>query len=253
MMRQGIVQPDNLVDIKGIKELAYIKYDAKRTLRIGGLTTHRVIEKSAQIKKSHPVLCEMENKLATVQTRNWGTIAGNLSHADPAGDPAPVLISLNATLTLISSKGERNIKAEDFFRDYFDADLQHGELLSEIQVPAMPPLFGAAYTKFTIIENEMAMTAVAVSLKLQSKDGPCSDARIVMGAAAPIAKRAKKAEVMLKGKKVTEALLKEAGEIAAAEAEPLSDIHASEEYRRELVKVLTKRVGLEALARAKKA
>jgi carbon-monoxide dehydrogenase medium subunit len=253
MMRQGIIQPENLVDIKAIKELSYIKYDSKKNLKIGGLTTHRIIEKSADIKKSHPAICEMANKIATVQTRNWGTIGGNLAHADPAGDPAPLFIALNATITLSSSHGERNIALENFYNDYFDADLQHGEILSEVQIPAMPALFGAAYSKFTLIENEMATTAAAVSVQLSAKDGPCSDVRIVMGAAAPTPKRAVEAEAVLKGKKITEALLKEAGEVAATEAEPLSDIHASEEYRRELVKVLVKRVGAEALARAKKA
>jgi len=246
MMRQGIVQPENLVNIKGIKELSYIKYDSKKNLKIGGLTTHRIIEKSADVKKSHPAICEMENKVATVQTRNWGTIGGNLAHADPAGDPAPLFIALNGTITLSSSHGERNVALEDFYNDYFDCDLQHGEILAEVQIPAMPALCGAAYTKFTLIENEMATTAAAVAITLEAKDGPCSDVRIVMGAAAPIPKRAKKAEEVLKGKKITEALLKEAGEVAATEAEPLSDIHASEEYRR-------KRVGAEALARAKKA
>jgi carbon-monoxide dehydrogenase medium subunit len=252
MMRQGIVQPDNVLNIKGIEELSYIKYDSNKALKIGALTTHRKIEKSADIMKSHPILCEMERKLATIQTRNWGTIGGNLAHADPAGDPAPVLIALNASITLTSSKGARTVPADEFFRDYFDADLQHGELLTEITVPPVPANSGTAYTKFTLIENEMATTAVAVSVKLASKDGPCEDVRIVMGAAAPIPKRAEKAEALLKGKKITDALLKEAGEIAATESEPLSDIHASEEYRRELVKVLTKRVGAEALARARK-
>jgi carbon-monoxide dehydrogenase medium subunit len=252
MMRQGIVQPDNLVNIKGIEELSYIKYDSNKALKIGALTTHRKVEKSKDIMKSHPVICEMERKLATVQTRNWGTIGGNLAHADPAGDPAPVLISLNATLTLSSSKGDRTVPADEFFNDYFDCDLRHGELLTEITVPPVPANSGTAYTKFTLIENEMATTAVAASVKLASKDGVCEDVRIVMGAAAPIPKRAKEAEASLKGKKITEALLKQAGELAAEESEPLSDIHASEEYRRELVKVLTKRVTAEALARAKK-
>lgn len=253
LMRQGIIRPDNVVDIKGLNELSYIKYDSDGTLRIGATTTHRKIEKSEQIKKSHPIICEMENKLATVQTRNWGTIGGNIAHADPAGDPAPVLISLKSTLTVTSSHGSRNMLLEDFCKDYFEVDLQHGELLTEIQVPPIPPLTGVAYYKFTIIENEMAMTSVAVSITLESKQGACKDVRIVLGAAAPTAKRAKKAEELLRGKKITEALLKEAGEIAETESEPLSDIHASEEYRRELVKVLVRRVGAEALARAQKA
>ena len=253
MMRQGIVQPENVVDIKGIKELSYIKYDAKKNLKIGGLTSHRLIEKSADVRKNHPVICEMENKVATVQTRNWGTIGGNLAHADPAGDPAPVFIALNGTVTLTSSHDERNVALDEFYKDYFDCDLHHGEILTEVQIPAIPAFTGVAYSKFTIIENEMATTAAAVSITLESKDGACKDCRIVLGAAAPTPMRAKKAEEVLRGKKITEALLKEAGEVAATEAEPLSDIHASEEYRRELVKVLVKRNGAEALARARKA
>jgi aerobic carbon-monoxide dehydrogenase medium subunit len=251
MLRQGLIRPDHMIDIKHISELSYIKAD-KKDLKIGALTTHRTIEKSAAIEKSHPIICEMEHKLATVQTRNWGTIGGNLAHADPAGDPAPVLISLNATITLTSSKGERNIPLDSFYRDYFDADIEHGELLTEIQVPPIPANTGAAYTKFTIIENEMATVSAAVAITLASKDGPCEDVRIVLGNAAPIAKRAKEAEAVLKGKKITEALLKQAGEVAVGESEPLSDIHASEEYRKQLVRVLVKRVGAEALARAKK-
>jgi carbon-monoxide dehydrogenase medium subunit len=94
---------------------------------------------------------------------------------------------------------------------------------------------------------------VAVSVTLGAGDGVCQDVRIALGAAAPMAMRAKKAEAVLKGKKITDALLKEAGEVASTEAEPISDIAASEEYRRELVKVLVKRMGNEALARAKKA
>jgi len=251
-MRQGLVAPKYLIDIKGISELNYIK-DGKDGLKIGALTTHRTIEKSPLIKKKYPVLVEMENRLASIQTRNWGTIGGNICHGDPAGDPAPVLIALNATLTVAGTKGERNMPAEDFTLDYFETALGAGELLTEIQIPAPPPRTGTVYTKFNIIESDLATVGVAVSVTLGAGDGVCQDVRIALGAAAPMAMRAKKAEAVLKGKKITDALLREAGEVASTEAEPLSDIQASEEYRRELVKVLVPRMTREALARAKKA
>ncbi len=251
MMRQGLVTPKYLIDIKGISELDYIQSDAKKGLRIGALTTHRTIEKSPVIKKSFGVIAEMESRLASIQTRNWGTIGGNLCHGDPAGDPAPVLMALNATLTVASMNGERNMLVEDFFLDYFETALQHGELLSEIQVPAIPPNTGTAYTKFNVIENDMATVGVAVSITSASKDGRCEDVRIVLGNSAPRPMRAKRAEELLRGKKITDNLLKEAGEIASSEAEPISDIHASAEYRHELVKVLVKQVGKEALSRVK--
>jgi aerobic carbon-monoxide dehydrogenase medium subunit len=253
MMRQGLVQPQHLIDIHAISELDYIKTDAKKGLTIGTLTTHRTIETSPVIKSSFPALAEMENRLASIQTRNWGSIGGNLCHGDPAGDPAPVLIALNATLTVASINGKRNMLVEGFFLDYFETALEHGELLCEVQIPLILPNTGVAYKKFNVIESDMATVGVAVSIILASKGGPCEDIRIVLGNAAPKPMRAKEAEGLLRGKKVTEDLLKEAGEIAFTETDPISDIHASAEYRQELVKVLVKRVGQEALSRAEKA
>lgn len=251
MMRQGLIAPEVLIDIKGLSELDYIKSDNQKGMIIGALTTHRTIEKSPVIKTSFGVIAEMESRLASVQTRNWGSIGGNLCHGDPAGDLAPVLISLNATLTVAGMKGERNMLVEDFFLDYFETALEHGELLREIQIPALPPNTGVAYSKFNVIETEMATVGVAVSMTLASKEGNCKDVRIVLGNAAPKPMRAKRAEEVLRGKKVTDSLLQEAGEIASTEGDPISDIHASAEYRQELIKVFVKRVGKEALSRAK--
>lgn len=252
LMRQRLVAPKYLLDIKGISELSYIK-DDKDGLKIGALTTHRAIEKSPLIKKKCPVLVEMETRLASIQTRNWGTIGGNVCHGDPAGDPVPVLIALNATLGIAGSKGTRSMPAEDFCLDYFEVALEPSELLTEIKLPPVPARTGTAYTKFNVIESDLATVGVAVSMTLGSGDGVCQDIRIALGAAAPTAMRAKKAEAVLKGKKITDALLKQAGEVASTEADPISDIYASDEYRRELVKVLVPRMSKEALARAKKA
>jgi carbon-monoxide dehydrogenase medium subunit len=105
LMRQRLVAPEYLIDIKGVSELNYIKPDAKEGLKLGALATHRVIEKSPAMKNGFRVLGEMERRLASVQTRNWGTIGGNICHGDPAGDPAPVLIVLKATLKVASLPG----------------------------------------------------------------------------------------------------------------------------------------------------
>jgi carbon-monoxide dehydrogenase medium subunit len=252
LMRQGLVSPKYMVDIKGLDELNYIK-DGKDGLKIGATTTHRTIEKSAVIKRKYPVLAEMEKRLASIQTRNWGTIGGNVCHGDPAADPAPVFMVLDATLTVAGAKGSRSIPIDKFCLDYFEVALEPGELLTEIKLPVPPPHTGTVYTKFNIIESDLATASVAVSVTLGSGDGVCQDIRIALGAVAPTAIRAKKAEKVLKGKKITEALLAEAGEAAAKETEPISDIAASEEYRRELVRVLVPRMTREALARAKKA
>ena len=252
LMRQGLVAPKYIIDIKGVSELDYIKSDAKGGLKIGATTTHRAIEKSSLMRGGFAVLAEMETRLASIQTRNWGTIGGNLCHADPAGDPAPVLIALNATLKMAGLKGERSMPVEEFSLDYFETALGEDELLTGIVIPAPPPHTGTAYTKFNIIESDLATVGVAASITLGAGD-VCQNVRIALGAAAPTAIRAKKAEALLKGKKITDALLAQAGEVASTEADPISDISASEEYRRELVKVLVPRMSKEALARAKKA
>jgi carbon-monoxide dehydrogenase medium subunit len=161
-------------------------------------------------------------------------------------------MALNATLKMASLKGERTMAMEEFCLDYFETALRPGELLTEIVVPAVPPHTGTAYAKFNVIESDLATIGVAVSITLGSGD-ICQEVRIALGAAAPTPKRAKKAEAVLKGKKITDNLLEEAGEIASTEAEPISDIYASEEYRRELVKVLVRRMGKEAFTRAKQA
>jgi carbon-monoxide dehydrogenase medium subunit len=252
LMRQGLVAPEYLVDIKGLAELNYIQSDAQG-LCIGALTTHRTIEKSPAMKNGFRVLAEMERRLASIQTRNWGTIGGNVCHGEPAGDPVPVLIALKATLSTASLKGQRNMAVEDFCVDFFETALEPGELLTEIQVPPAPPHTGTAYTKFNVIESDMATVGVAVSITLDSGEGVCQDSRIVVGACGPTAKRAKQAEENLRGKKITEQLLKQAGQTASHEVEPISDISASAEYRQELVKILVARVGQEAFDRARQA
>ena len=253
LMKQRLITPNYLIDIKGIPDLDYIKYDEKEGLKIGALTTHRAIEISPVIQKEFSVLSEMEQNISSVETRNWGTIGGDVVHGDPCADPVPVLIALNAKLKMTSLSGDRTVDAEEFTVDYFETVLQHDELLTEIQVPALPPSTGVKYTKFSQIEGDFALASVAMLITLDENKGACTDVRIALGGVADVPMRAKKAEDILKGKKISDDLLAEAGQVASEEASPITDVNASEEYRRDLVKVLVKRVGSEALARAKKA
>jgi len=252
LMRQGAIEtPEYIVDIKGIRELSYIR-SVKDGLRIGATTTHRAIEKSPMMKKRLKVLAEMERRLSYVETRNWGTIGGNLCNADPAGDVAPVLMALRATVKLASVKGVRAMALEDFFIGPHKTALKSNELLTEIQIPPLKSRTGVAYDKFNIIEGTPATAGVAISMTLKSGN-VCNDVRIALGGVTKTPILAINAEKLLKGKKITDALLKKAGQAAVAEVKPVSDILASSEYRRELVKIMVARVGDEAFARAKKA
>jgi aerobic carbon-monoxide dehydrogenase medium subunit len=251
VMRQGLIVTDYLIDLKGLKELDYINYDAAKGLKIGATTTHKSIETSEVIKKYYPVLSEMEERLASVQVRNWGTIGGNLAHADAAGDPAPVLIALDATIKVGSKAGERVMPLGEFYTDLFDTAMEHDEIVLEVQVPPMPPKSACAYKKFNLLQNDQGIVAVAARIAVDNS-GTCTDARIILGNAGVTPIRAKSAEAALVGKKLDEAVLVAAGEAAASDADPVSDIHASEEFRRHLIKVLTKRMARQAWEQAVK-
>jgi carbon-monoxide dehydrogenase medium subunit len=250
VMRQGMLAPEYLLDIKHVKELDYIRFDKKDGLKIGATTPHRAVEKSDVVKQNYPVLVAMENKLASIQVRNWGTIGGNLAHADPAGDPAPVLIALKATIKVGSAKGERTMPLEDFFVDYFETTLQEGELVLEVQVPVCEPKTGAAYQKFNLLESDMGVIGAAAAITLNG-GGKCKDVRVVLGNAGPKPIRVKRVEELLIGKTLNEGLFAEAGTIASEDCEPVADIHASEEHRRHLLGVLTKRMLQRAWEQAK--
>ena len=251
IMRQGLLAPEYVVDIKGISALDYMTYDERQGLKIGALTTHRTIEKSPIIQKHFKVLSEMERNLATIQTRNWGTLGGNLCHGDPAGDPVPVLTVLDAKLKLKSLSGERVVAMEGFSKDILEVDLEPDEMLIEIQVPVPKSHTGVAHEKLMVMQGDAGIVGAAASITLKSGNGMCEDARIVVSNAASIPLRAKEAERCLIGKAINEDLLTKAGELASREADPPSDVHASAEYRREMIKVFVRRAAKMAFQRAK--
>jgi len=241
LMRQGLVVTDYLIDLKGLNELSYITYNDREGLRIGATTTHRALEKSELVREKYPVLVAVEKRLASIQVRNWGTIAGNLAHGDSSGDLAPTLIALDATIKLSSSRGSRILPLEEFYTGLFETALNRDELVEEVQVPPSAPGRAAAYEKFNLIESDQAIVGVAARVTVDL-EGSCKDARIVLSNAALTPIRARNAEQVLIGKRLDEELLTKAGEAASGEADPVSDIHASAEYRHHLVKVLTQRM-----------
>ncbi len=241
VMRQGLLVTDYLIDIKALKELSYITFDEKEGFKIGATTTHRMIETSEMIKKRCPVLVDVERRLASIQVRNWGTIAGNLAHGDSSGDLAPTLIALDAKIKLASSKGSRVVPLEEFYTGLFETALKKDELVTEVQIPPLRAGTAVAYKKFNLIENDQAIVGVAAAVTVD-QGGACKDARVVLSNAGITPIRAKSAEKILIGKKRAGALLVKARDAASSDADPVSDIHASEEYRRHLIKVLTERM-----------
>jgi aerobic carbon-monoxide dehydrogenase medium subunit len=252
-MKHRLIAPEYIIDIKGITELDYIKFDQKAGLTIGALATHRSLEKSPIVREKYSVLCEMEENVASVETRNWGTVVGDLCNADPAVDPGPPLIALDATLTVAGKGVAKTVAAEEFALDFFETAVQAGEMVTEIQIPVLAPNTGVYFTKYSQMQGDYALASAAVLITLDKKKDICTNARIGLGGVASTPIRAKKAEAVLIGKKVTEALLAEAAAVATEETSPVSGIEASAEYKKELAGTLVKRVGKIALERAQKA
>jgi len=252
-MKHRLIAPEYVIDIKGLSDLDYIKFDEKDGLTIGALTTHRAVEKSPIIREKYSVLAEMEENVASVETRNWGTMVGDLCNADPAVDPGPPLIALDAKIKIASKGEEKTVGAEEFVVDFFETAVQPGEMATEIQIPALPPNSGVYFTKYSQIHGDYALASAAVLITLDKKKEKCVNARIGLGGVANTPIRAKKAEEILKGKRITDDVLAEAARVASEETSPISGIEASAEYKKDLAATLVKRVGKEALARAQKA
>ncbi len=247
ILKQDLMAPEILVDIKNLSELDYITYDEKEGMKIGATTTHHSVETSPLILEHYPLIAEMEHTLAFPQTRNWGTIGGNLCIQDPTGDVAPILIALKATVKIVGPNGERTLPMEDFSIDYYETALEEDEILTEIQIPPVAPKTGIAYSKFRIVEGDAPIVGACVAFTL-NEDGTCADARVATNGTAPIPLRIPDAEAVFKGKKITDELITEAVEIAGEAMECIPDIVASDEYKKRVAKVYIKRMARKALS-----
>ena len=250
LLRQGLIDPDYIINLKNLRELDYINYN-KGILSIGALTSHNTIKKSPIVKKRCPLLVEAEQRLAHTQIRNWGTIGGNLSHADPAADLAPPLIGLQAKVKVASVAGERSISINDFFIDMFTTALEANEILMEIEIPDLPPHTGAAYRKETVIAGDYPLASVAAVVTLDDKLKEVREARIALGGLGPTPFLAEELSNSMVGKKADDKLAQEAGAIASRQVTPTGDVSASAEYKQELAGLLTRHMINLAIARAK--
>ena len=244
MMRQRLLMPKVLISLARIPKFARIAYNAKDGLTIGAGARHRDIELSPIVKRHYPLLHETFRKVAQPRIRNMGTIGGNLAAGDPLTDPGASLIALDATVVLTGSQGQRVLRLDEFFVDYYQTALNPGELLTEIRVPP-PERPGWSHIKFTPRSVEDFAT-VGVALTLSAKNGVCEDVRLGLNSVASTIVHARRAEETLRGKLITDALLREMGEVAATEVDPMDDNRGSAEYKREMVKVLVRRAAQEA-------
>jgi CO/xanthine dehydrogenase FAD-binding subunit len=235
-----IKTPEYIVDLKNIPDLNHIEYSAEKGLTLGALVTIRAVEKSSLIREKYPAVFEAAESMASVQVRNRGTIAGNICNAVPSADMAPALLNLDARLKLANLKGERSVKIDDFFAGPNQTAMEDEEILIEIQIPPWPPGSRGRYLKLSPRQS-MDLAVVGVAVTGVPDKGIFNDFRISLGAVAPRPFRAKLAENVLRGQKIGKEIIERSAETAAKEAQPISDHRASAEYRRDMVKVLTRR------------
>lgn len=247
LKRREIEVPEYIIDLKGIPDLDYITYDEVGGLSLGPLVTIHAAESSSIVQQRFGVLYQAVESMASTQVRNRGTIAGNLCNAVPSADTAPALLTLEASLKLTSQNGERIVNIDDFFTGPNETLLTEEEILLEIRVPHLPPHGVGRYLKLTP-RTSMDLAIVGVAAAVVAEQGICSDIRIALGAVAPTPIRARRAEDVIRGQKLSAETIGRAAQIAAGECHPISDRRASAQYRCDMVEVLTKRAIQQAIS-----
>ena len=236
MLNFRLLRPAILIDINRIPGLAYIKED-DGAIRVGALTRHRQLETSPVIAAHLPVLTAAITHVAHLAIRNRGTIGGSLTHADPAAELPMMALLLDAAIGVASPKGRRTVAAHDFFLGALSVALEPDELVTEVVFPKLPLGTGWAFEEVSRRHGDFALAAVGVVLTVA--DGKIAQARIAIAGADERAVRAGEAEALLKGRALEPNLLDAACEAARACVTPNTDLHASADYRRHLVGVLT--------------
>ena len=247
LMKLRLAQPEVLIDLARIGDLAYIRRNGGG-LSIGAMTTYTEIESSSDVQSAAPALAEAAGMVADRQVRNMGTIGGCLAHADPAGDLPAIILALGGQILTSSTGPHRTIPIDDFFVDLFTTALEHNEIINEIQIPALPAGTGTAYAKFGNKASHYAIVGVAAVVT--ASGGTCQSVRIGITGAGTKAVRATAAESALTGAGLDDATIKAAAQHAGEGIDFNEDVHASAEYRAHLTKLYTERVLLQAAARA---
>jgi carbon-monoxide dehydrogenase medium subunit len=243
LMKKGLVAPRVLINLAAVADLpAGIRREPDGALHIGALATHAAVARSPVLTEAFPVLPRMALGIGSARVRTSGTIGGSLCYGDPAIDTAPVLMALDAVLRLRSARGERTLPVGDFFTGYYETALGPDELVTEVVVPAPRAGQRATYVKFCghRAESSMAIVGIALAVRLDG-GGTAHDARIVVGAAGPVPRRARRAEEAITGGPITPARIAETARAAADEVEIREDVWGSAWYKRRVIAVLVRR------------
>ncbi len=251
-MKQGVVTPSLLVNLKRIKGLDRIQRPKAGGLSIGTLTPIAAIERSSPIRQRYPVLAAAAGFLGSPSVRQLATLGGNVGRSSPAADMVPSLVVLKAVVHAQGPAGSREIPLDTFFKGPGQNALAQAELITALVLPDPAPASGAAYVRLGRREGmDCALVGVAAALTFGG-DGKISEARLAMASCGPVPLRARNAEAFLCGGTVDEQRLREAARLTSGETSPISDMRACADYRREMVEVLAFRALTAAWQAARK-
>lgn len=240
LLREGLARPSvviSLSDIPGLQSVA-----VNGGLRIGATVTHDAIARSKVARGVAPLLCEACGHVGSPAIRNMGTLGGSVCYGDAASDPAPALLALDAEAIILGPRGERRVPLAEFFLGTMTTAVNSDEVLAALYLPRPVAGTQTRFIKYTATSAEAFSTVTVATSIVRDSAGVCKDARIGLGSVAPTPLRARAAEDLLRGNKLTREIIAEAAAAAAACTEPSSSAQGSAEYRREMTGVWVRRL-----------
>jgi carbon-monoxide dehydrogenase medium subunit len=248
LLKEGLLRVGHLVDVKRIAGLDSIALE-DGWLSLGATATHRVVERSPLLRRVCPMLAGAAQHVANVRVRNVGTVGGNLAFADPHSDVATLLLALEGVVRVTSGRGIRELPIGGFLRGAYETAREPDEILTAVRFRPWTPSWSSAYVKFGLHERPTLGIATAVDV---DGAGAIREARVSVGCVGPTPVRCGAAEERLRGCGVQDLLddPREAGTLAAGAVDPVSDLHGSADYKREMVAVFARRALRIAAARS---
>lgn len=246
LMANRLATPDHLVDLNAVDELSYIDV-TDEAVEIGALARHRDIETSASLAEALPMFPDAASQIAGPSVRNMGTLGGSIGEADPAGNYPAVVTALDGELTLVSPDGERTVPASEYFIAYMFTELEEEEVIAKVTVPREP--FPTDRTGMAFLEQKPAAQtwptiSVGAAIRVddpEHEEPVVEDARVTLANVAGVPLRAEAAEAKVEGEPLSEGALEAAGEAASEASNPEGEMHADEQYKRELAAEYTRR------------
>jgi carbon-monoxide dehydrogenase medium subunit len=249
-MKQRLSQPEHVINLRRIPGLDAIEDtgDGSGAVRVGALCTQQQLATSPLMSERISLVTDTYQRVATPRIRCMATVGGGLVHGDPSQDPPPTLIVLGASVVLASANGERTLSMEDLLIDYYETDVQPGEILTSLVVPPAPTGSGAAYIKFLPRTADDYATVAVAAVVTPGPDNTCQEVRLALGSVGMTAIHATQAEDLLRGQPLTEENIRACAASVKDLVDPLDDYRGSAEYKRDMSEVMTRRAIQQALA-----